>query len=101
MADIFDIQKSKDTITPSLKKLVKELNKNVPQFAYKSFVENTPRGKTGHAQSNTKLAGSTIVAAYPYARVLDNGSSPKAPKGMSKPMIQAVDKYIKKILRRK
>jgi hypothetical protein len=51
---------------------------------------------TGNARKNTKLKGDRILAQYPYAQRLDQGSSKQAPDGMSTPTIEYMKKYIDK-----
>jgi len=94
------IIKKVDRITPSVKRINKQLKQDVPKEAYKTFLENTPVAD-GNARKNTKLKGSTIVANYPYAKRLDEGYSNQAPEGMTKPTIKQVDKFIRGVLRRK
>lgn len=55
----------------------------------------TPR-VTGNARRNTKLTGDRILAQYPYAQRLDQGSSKQAPDGMSVPTVEYIKKYIDK-----
>lgn len=83
----------KDAATPSLKKIENFLQ-SVPSKAHKFFVDSTPRN-TGNAKRNTRLQGDTIRAAYPYATDLDKGSSRQAPKGMTKPTSDYVNKLIR------
>lgn len=92
--------KKVDKITPSVNRINKQLQRDVPKEAFKTFLENTPVAD-GNARSKTKLKGSTIVADYPYAKRLDEGYSRQAPEGMTKPTIKKVDKFIRGVLRRK
>jgi len=86
------------------KKRMKEL-KGLSDHLVKSgesvMKENTPVAG-GNARRNTrKISNSTIKANYPYAGPLDDGISPKAPKGFTKPTIEywdkEADRYIKRI----
>jgi len=67
------------------------------------LISMTPGGSSGYARSNTKLSSNklSIDSDYPYAEVLDNGSSKQAPNGFTKPTIQQlpriVNKYIRKV----
>ena len=90
---------SVDKITPNLKKKQAELDK-VPAQAHTFFKAHTPI-RTGNARSKTVLKKDTIVAAYPYARQLDDGRSRQAPDGMSKPTEAFVKKTTDKIMKRK
>ena len=84
-----------------------EINKRIDQLktdlqskklaaeAYKFFRDHTPI-KTGNARRNTHLTGDTIQADYRYAQRLDNGYSPQAPSGMSKPTDQYIKDWIAK-----
>ena len=95
-----------NTITKSLKNIQQKLN-NLPQEAYKEFVNNTPV-RTGNARKKTKISGKTIDANYPYAGVLDKGrhmtrrgmrGSEQAPEGMTKPTKDFIRKRVKQIIR--
>lgn len=80
--------------------------RQLPKDAYNFFVKTTPID-TGNARKSTKLAGSTIEANYPYAGVLDKGrhmtsngmrGSNQAPKGMSKPTEQYIQRRVRQII---
>ena len=95
-------------LTSKIKKIKQKLA-NVPKEAYKVFSETTPV-KTGNAKRKTRLKGSTIVADYEYAEVLDKGrhmttrgmrGSKQAPKGMSKPTEDFIRKRVKDIFKGK
>lgn len=86
-------------IAPSLKSKIAQLDK-VPAQAYTFFRAHTPI-RTGNARRRTVLKQDTIVAAYPYAVRLDQGSSPQAPDGMSRPIEAFVKKTTDKIMKRK
>lgn len=86
-------------MTPSIKRIVRKLDA-VPEQAYKIFVEQTPV-QDGYARNHTRLEGDTIVADYPYAKRLDEGYSNQAPKGMTKPTIDKVEKIVDKIFKEK
>jgi hypothetical protein len=81
-----------DKITPSIKAKQKKLAA-VPGEAFTFFKAHTPI-RSGNARRNTFLNKDTIVGAYPYAQRLDDGYSPQAPDGMSKP----TEAYIKRRL---
>lgn len=87
-----------NNITPSINKIVKELEQ-LPKDAYRFWLQTTPK-QTGNARNKTKLTGNTIRADYPYAKVLDKGSSRQAPQGMSKPTEKFIREEIKKRLRK-
>lgn len=91
-------RKVRDTLTPHLNKVVRELEQ-VPEKAFDHWVSVTPKND-GNARRKTKLVGSTIEANYPYARRLDQGSSPQAPEGMSKPTFDFVERLTRRILRK-
>ena len=70
--------------------------REVAKVAYDVWVEYTPRA-SGNAVRNTKLVNNEIRADYPYALRLDQGySRQKGGVGMSKPALDAVQKYIEK-----
>lgn len=83
----------KDTITRDLKDKLKTL-KTLYKDSHKEFVSLTPIDK-GNARRKTKLQNNAIVADYPYAQRLDEGWSKQAPKGMTEPFEQWLDKKIK------
>lgn len=105
MIDIkLDIQ---DKITGDITKLKKELS-DVPKAAITEYQKLTPK-KTGNARRKTTLKGNSIQANYPYAEVLDAGrgnrdgqmrGSTQAPKGMTKPWEQWLQKHLDKIMKR-
>ena len=88
-----------DKISTNVKKKIAQLNA-VPAQAYTFFRAHTPI-KTGNARSRTVLKKDTIVAAYPYAKPLDDGRSRQAPDGMTKPTEAFVKKTTDKIMKRK
>jgi len=67
------------------------------KIAYETFKAYTPV-RTGNAKNNTNLSGGTINANYPYALELDNGSSKKAPAGMTVPTIQVLREHVRRAL---
>tara|TARA_B100001287_G_scaffold276783_1_gene289439 strand:- start:12738 stop:12959 length:222 start_codon:yes stop_codon:yes gene_type:complete len=73
----------------------------VPKAALDFFKKKTPK-RSGTARRRTKLVNNkTINADYPYAKILDQGYSKKAPKGMSKPTGKFIQSLVKIILKRK
>lgn len=90
------IKKVKDDITPDIARMKRELQA-LPKDVYNFWVGITPKD-TGNARSKTKLTGNVINADYQYANRLDEGYSKQAPKGMSEPTTQYLDKQIRKIL---
>lgn len=92
------IRKIGDRMTPSLERIKMEVNK-LPKAAYNFFVQETPR-KSGNARKQTKLQGNTINADYPYARRLDKGYSKQAPRGMTDPTIEYIERSAKQKIRK-
>jgi len=88
-----------DNITSEIKRIQKEL-KQLPAEVHKEFVKLTPI-RSGNARRKTNLRGSEINANYPYAQKLDNGYSPQAPSGMTKPAEQFMKKRLNQILKGK
>lgn len=83
-----------------IRKRLTELNRafdpnKMAKEAYDHFKKVTPY-RTGNARRNTKLQGDEIQAQYPYAARLDQGYSPQAPQGMTRPTEQFIQEYIKK-----
>lgn len=88
----------KDNITPSLKKIAKSIE-GVPEQAYAYWRRITPK-LTGNARRRTRLQGNEIQARYPYAQRLDEGASKQAPRGMSEPTTEFLDREYKKRIRK-
>lgn len=78
---------------------LRENLKNLPNEYYTEFRKNTPKD-TGNARDKTRLQANTVVADYEYATSLDKGSSKKAPKGMTKPTEDYIEKLIQEMLRK-
>lgn len=89
----------RDTIGSDLNKKTSKLV-NVPKQAHKFFRKITPKD-TGTARRKTILRKNTIKAGYKYASYLDKGHSKQAPKGMTGPTRDFLNKLIKQILRKK
>lgn len=92
------VRKIRSEINPSLASVQLQLSK-LPKAGYKFFRAITPKDK-GNARQNTRLAGNTIKADYKYATRLNEGSSKQAPRGMTDPMVEYLDKLVRKILGR-
>ena len=90
------VKKTKDAVSPDIERIKRELAA-LPKDVYNYWVSITPKD-TGNARNKTKLTGSVIHANYAYANRLDEGYSKQAPKGMSQPTTEYLDKKIKKIL---
>ena len=83
-------------INERLKQLKTNLSPEVlAREAYKEFYKRTPE-RSGNARRNTRLRNRQIQADYPYAQQLDEGSSQKAPDGMTEPTIKHIMNYIKR-----
>ena len=87
-----------DRITPSLQRIDQQLRK-LAADAFDVFYKNTPR-RSGNARSKTRLAGSEIIANYPYAERLDDGYSRQSPDGMTKPTEEFIERRTRQIFRR-
>ena len=92
--------KTNNNLKNYLNKIEKELEK-VPQKATDFFKYQAPTPiRSGNARRKTSLKNnSTIEANYPYAKKLDEGYSPQAPNGMTKPTIEYVRQLVKKIIK--
>ena len=81
---------------------LKEIEKAIDQkqllnVAFNHFKSITPVD-SGNAKRNTRKQGSdSIHADYAYATRLNKGWSKQANDGMSKPTIDEIQKYLKKI----
>ena len=94
-----------NTITSSINSIQNKI-KRVPKDAYNVFYNQTPV-RTGNAKNKTRLRGDTIEADYNYAQVLDKGrhmtnkgarGSNQAPRGMTKPTVEFIQRRMKQIL---
>ena len=93
------VKKTRDSMTPSLKKLNKQLGK-IAKVAYEHFRKITPK-RSGNAQRRTILRKNTIVLQYPYGKRLDTGWSKQARKGMSKPTLKYLKSRKRQLLRKR
>jgi hypothetical protein len=78
---------------------LEDLGKDIMKPAYKFYKKTTPI-RSGNARNNTKLKGTTIKSAYPYAGALDDGFSTQAPDGMTEPTIEQIERLIDKEVNR-
>jgi len=76
-----------------------DIPKSVMATSGRYFKNITPY-REGNARRNTNTRDLTIYADYGYAGKLDDGWSPKAPKGMSDPTIDVIEKEIVNELKR-
>lgn len=86
-------------IVKRIKQLEKALDPaNLAREAYDYFKDITPiaRVNGGNARRSTRLQGDEIQADYAYAQRLDDGYSPQAPSGMTRPTEKFIQEYIKK-----
>lgn len=87
-----------DNISKSLKRIEASID-GVPEEAYAFWRSVTPI-RSGNARRKTRLKQNTIEANYPYAQALDSGASRQAPKGMSEPTTQYLDREYRKRIRK-
>jgi hypothetical protein len=87
-------------------KLQKQINKAIDistEDTYEFFKQKTPV-KGGNARRNTKYkekgTKTTIIGDYPYSGILDDGYSKQAPRGMTKPSLNELEKVISKQFRK-
>ena len=92
------VKLTKDTITPSIARIKSDL-RDLPRQAYDYWVMTTPK-RSGNARRRTRLRQDTIESNYPYAQRLDEGWSKQAPKGMSDPTTQYINRRVRDILRK-
>jgi hypothetical protein len=84
------------SIFQRLKQIKKDITAEaMAKEGFNHFRKITPF-KTGNAKRNTFLNKDTIEATYPYARRLDEGYSPQARDGMTKPTEAYVQEWVKK-----
>lgn len=75
-----------------------EVSREIVPLALDFFKKTTPI-QSGNARRRTRREDQKIVADYPYAERLDQGSSRQAPDGMSEPTIEFIEKEFDKRLR--
>jgi hypothetical protein len=92
------IKKSKDTVTPALARMRREMEK-ISGEVFDFFVKTTPK-RSGNARRSTTIKGNVIHANYPYAQRLDEGHSKQAPRGMVEPTEKFIERRLKQILRK-
>ena len=93
------IRLKKNNLPSSAGRIQAKVDK-VPKMAFAYWRKITPK-LTGNAKRKTVLKGDTIHARYPYAEVLDEGYSRKAPRGMSLPTFEYIKKIMGKAVRKK
>lgn len=91
--------KAQDNMTPSLKRIQKQL-RALPNEAVKKWIKETPK-RTGNARSQTRLEGSDVIwAKYNYASKLNEGFSKQAPEGMVPGTERFLNQRLRQILRK-
>jgi len=78
---------------------LEDLSKDILKPAFKFYLNETPI-RSGNARSKTKLRGKSIKSEYGYAGRLDEGWSKQAPKGMTEPTIDEIEKLVEKEVRK-
>ena len=68
----------------------------VKDFAVDEFTSTTPV-RTGNARRNTRRTQAGVEANYNYANRLNTGYSKQAPDGMTKPTVEAIQAYVRRI----
>jgi len=87
-----------NSMSASLTRIQRDLA-TVPKEIFEYWRSITPI-RSGNARRRTRLRGDTIAAEYPYAVPLDQGSSRQAPKGMSKPTEEYLERLLDKKIRK-
>lgn len=91
---------TKNTIDVTLKQIQRDLS-GVPLQAYQEMVQLTPK-QSGNARSKTNLVSNSVIRAnYPYAKRLDEGYSKQAPRGMTQPLRQWLQRKLQSIMRKR
>ena len=85
----------KSKIQARLDRVAREINK-VKDFAHDEFRSITPV-RTGNARRNTRRTQQGVEADYNYANRLNTGYSKQAPDGMTKPTVEAIQAYVRRI----
>lgn len=86
-----------DSYRKQMAELVERLD-DLPRDAHAEFIKNTPK-RSGNARRNTRLQDTKIVADYPYSQRLDEGYSRQAPRGMTEPTEQWIQKEVDRRLK--
>tara|TARA_R100000734_G_C3302841_1_gene93369 strand:- start:504 stop:740 length:237 start_codon:yes stop_codon:yes gene_type:complete len=73
----------------------REIDK-VKDFAHTEFRSITPV-RTGNARRNTRRTQAGVEAGYNYANRLNKGHSKQAPDGMTKPTVEAIQAFVRRI----
>lgn len=82
-----------------IKGRLKDLDRAVGRirdYAADEFRKTTPI-RTGNARSKTSRIRKGVEAAYPYANRLNEGYSSQAPDGMTKPTVERIKEYVRKM----
>lgn len=115
--DKFDIKLDDKKFTQTMDRLERYLTRDLPKEALAEYKSNTPKA-SGNARNKTILKTSggkkIITGNYPYAGVLDQGLFPnppkkgtgktsggystQAPKGMTEPTNEYIEKQIEDIV---
>jgi hypothetical protein len=86
-----------NNISPRLRRIESQFPA-IKKHGYEEFRKVTPK-RTGNAKNSTTLRGDEIQGNYAYANRLNEGYSRQAPKGMTDPTIDSVQKYVRRIVR--
>lgn len=86
-----------DSYRKQMAELVERLD-DLPRDAHAEFIKNTPK-RSGNARRNTRLQDTKIVADYAYSQRLDEGYSRQAPRGMTEPTEQWIQKEVDRRLK--
>lgn len=68
----------------------------IKDYASEEFRSITPI-RTGNARSKTRRVQQGIEANYHYANRLNDGYSKQAPDGMTKPTVEAIQAFVRRI----
>jgi len=68
----------------------------IKDYAAEEFRSITPI-RTGNARSKTRRVQQGIEANYHYATRLNDGYSKQAPDGMTKPTVEAIQAFVRRI----
>lgn len=82
-------------IKTRMDRVQREIDK-VKDFAHTEFRSITPV-RTGNARRNTRRTQAGVEAGYNYANRLNKGHSKQAPDGMTKPTVEAIQAFVRRI----
>lgn len=85
----------RSNIQARLDQVQRKVNR-IKDHAHEEFQKITPI-RTGNARRNTNRISDGVEANYNYANALNEGRSSQAPEGMTKPTVDAIQSFVRRI----